>query len=80
MKHITKDGKEIDLKDLETSHLKNIIAMIERKAKNGIIIRYGGGGCDIDSMWYEEDFIKDEEALSYMNHSTYVAELNKRLK
>jgi hypothetical protein len=39
MKHITKEGKKIKLKDLETSHLKNIITMIERRAKNGFTIR-----------------------------------------
>lgn len=77
MKHVTKDGKQIDLKDLETDHLKNIIAMIERQAKQGITVRHGGGG-NGDDFWYDEDELFGEESLNHMNYYEYVAELNRR--
>jgi len=35
--HTTADGTQIKLENLELGHLKNIIAMIERKAKEGVI-------------------------------------------
>jgi 7,8-dihydro-6-hydroxymethylpterin-pyrophosphokinase len=65
--HVTKEGNEIKLKDLELSHLENIIKMIERKAESGILIQYGGIGVDIDELWYGEEFIKEEDVLEYMN-------------
>ncbi len=38
MIHITKDGKKIQLSDLTTEHLENIIRRIERKAFEGITV------------------------------------------
>ena len=59
--HKTKDGKKIKLADLETSHLENIIKWIERKSKEGLTVRMGGGLCAED-MWYDEETYYGEEA------------------
>jgi len=79
MNHITKDGRKIALKDLEDSHLQNIIRMIERKAKAGITVQYGGGFGG-DDMWCDEEELSGEKALKHMDYYEYVAELNRRIK
>ena len=52
----TRDGDQIKYCDLETDHLQNILKLIERKADEGMEIRWGvcdsfgiDGGCDIIS-------------------------------
>ena len=75
--HKTKDGKKIKLQDLELSHLENIIKWIERKAKEGITVRIGGGFCAED-MWYDEETYYGEEAKSQLNFDDYKAELERR--
>jgi hypothetical protein len=80
--HTTKDGKKIKLSDLETSHLENIIKWIERKAKEGLTIRMGGGLCKED-IWYEEEIYYEiyygEECKNELNYYSYVKELKSRL-
>ncbi len=75
--HKTKDGKKIKLVDLELSHLENIIKWIERKAKEGITVRIGGGSC-VEDMWYDEETYYGEEAKSQLDFSDYRAELERR--
>lgn len=75
--HTTKDGTEIKLQDLKPDHLQNIIKWIERKAKVGIVVHYGGG-CNPDDMWYEEDILSYKEGLKQLNHGKYVKELKRR--
>lgn len=50
----TKDGRDIEIKDLEDSHLLNILKLIERMAEelDGSII--DGGGVDANDIWYIE--------------------------
>ena len=57
---------------------KNIIALIERKSKEGIVIRYSGGATAED-IWYDEDFLFGKEVKKYMNYNKYVNELKSRL-
>ena len=76
--HKTKDGRKIKLADLETSHLKNIIKWIERRAKEGLTVRMGGGSC-AEEMWYEEEILYGEEAKSVLNYSDYKTELERRI-
>ena len=75
--HKTKDGKKIKLVDLELSHLENIIKWIERKAKEGITVRMGGGSCAED-MWYDEETYYGKEAKRQLNFDDYKAELERR--
>jgi hypothetical protein len=75
--HKTKDGRKIKLEDLETSHLENILKWIERKAKEGLTVRMGGGSCAED-IWYDEDTYYGEKAKRQLNFYDYQSELNKR--
>ena len=75
--HTTKNGDQIDLSKLEDSHLQNIINLMQRKAKEGIVVRYGGGS-SADDIWYDEDHLYGEEALAKMHYGEYVAEQERR--
>jgi len=75
--HTTKNGDQIALSKLEDSHLQNIINLMQRKAKEGIVVRYGGGS-SADDIWYDEDHLYGEEALAKMHYSEYAAEQKRR--
>jgi hypothetical protein len=77
--HKTKDGREIKISDLETTHLENIIKMINEKSKKGLIVRTGGGSCAED-IWYDEEIVYGDEVKNILNYSDYEDELNRRLK
>ncbi len=75
--HTAKDGRKILLKDLKTSHLINIIKLIERKAKEGVTIR-SGGGSTAEDIWYDEYTIFGKDAKKYLNYHHYLKELKDR--
>ncbi len=75
--HKDKNGNTTKINDLTTGHLKNIIRLIRRKAKEGVTIR-DGGGSEPDDMWYTEETIRGDEVLRHMHHEMYAAELTKR--
>lgn len=75
--HRTKQGKDILISDLTLDHLKNIISLIERRAKKGVIKKMGGGH-DADEMWYDETILYGEEALKELNYYDYKKGLDKR--
>jgi len=77
MKHKDKNGKVTLVKDLETSHLKNIIRCHKRMAEEGITITSGGGSCG-DDIWFEQDVLYGKDALDYLNTSEYITELVSR--
>jgi len=76
--HETKDGRKIKLADLETSHLENILKWIERKAKEGLTVRMGGGSTAED-IWYDEETCYGEDAKRQLNFYDYEAELERRV-
>lgn len=78
MIHTTKQGAKIPISQLETNHLTNIIAHIERRAHEGVTVR-SGGGTQPDDMWYDEDTLYGEDVLRYLNYYAYKSELSKRL-
>lgn len=75
--HITKEGKKIKLSDLETSHLKNIVKLIKRRAKEGVTISSGGGYFS-DEIWYDEETIYGKKAKEHLGYKLYKKELKKR--
>ena len=74
--HYDKNGSEYTLKELFDSHLLNILKLIEKRAEEGIVLQYGG--CDFNDIWYDEECLKGEEALSYMNYDIYLEEAKRR--
>ena len=77
MKHITKDGRKIELCDLDTEHLENILRLIKKRAKEGIKVTYGGG-FDADEMWYDETILTGKKARKKLGYYHYRKELLKR--
>ena len=75
--HITKDNRKILLKDLESSHILNILKWIKKQAITGLTIKYGGGSTAED-IWYEEETIYGEKVLNHLHYNDYKTELNKR--
>ncbi|TRZ82668.1 hypothetical protein D4R86_01490 [bacterium] len=72
--HTDKQGVRTELKDLETSHLKNIMRILKRISEEGYTIKMGGGDTP-DDMWYDEEEVYGEEALKYLHYYEYLHEL-----
>lgn len=79
-KHMTRDGREIELKDLSLDHLENILALIKKRAKEGVTISTGGGWLNVEDMWYDEDVIYGKEAKKYLHYKEYKKEYKRRIK
>ena len=77
MLHKMRDGSTIDIADMDNQHLTNTIRILRRIAKEGVTVRYGGGGM-FDEPWYDEDTYYDDEALEQLNFKEYMEEANKR--
>lgn len=70
--HITREGKEIPLKDLKDSHLLNILKYHHKQAEAGVVT---------GSAWFGEvdaDVLYGEEVLDRYNHGDYVREACRR--
>lgn len=70
--HATKDGKEILISDIDDQHLLNTIALIQRKAEEGIVVRRGS------DTFYDEDHLYGRDARDELNYQAYVNEAIKR--
>lgn len=73
----TKEGDLIPYKKLKTSHLINIINLISRKAKSGILCMTGGGW-DAEDMWYDEWVEKGKEVYQRFDYWNLLKELHNR--
>jgi hypothetical protein len=74
----TQNGEAIPIECLNDSHLDNIINMIEKKAKEGMLFQSGGGHDALD-MWYEEDVIYGQDVYDYYGiYEELIEERNKR--
>jgi hypothetical protein len=75
--HKTRDGIEIRIKDMEESHLRNVIALHHRKAREGMEI-LEGGGVDFEEMWCERYRIYGQEVFDWLGTREYERELARR--
>ena len=75
---ITKDETEIRYKDLEDSHLLNILKFIEKKAKEGIEQGVYGYEPDDDFMSGDIWVINGREVKDYYDYSGLKREAKKR--
>ena len=78
--HETADGRFIELKDLTDQHLANIIKMIERKAKEGIDLVFGGGHGDYDEMWGDVEHLHGQEVFDHFGYEKYKKEHRRRIR
>ena len=76
--HTTREGKKIRLRDMTDSHLAATIGLFERRAKDGVTVRMGGGSCAED-IWYDEETLYGEEALDLLGYADYVKERDRRI-
>jgi len=74
----TKEGDRIEFSKIEDSHLLNILKWIEKRAEEGITLQYGGGGWDIDDMWYEEEHLIGKNVLKHFKYGPLLKEALKR--
>lgn len=82
---VTKDGKEIKYKDLEDSHLLNIISFVKKQSENGVETKqrvYVDNGYDGDS--YVSDFhyiyskTKGKKVLELFGYNDLLKEAQQR--
>lgn len=77
MKHVTREGARIKIRDMSDRHLLNTIRLFLRYAKNGLTVSCGGG-FDADDICYNEDVLYGEEAMEELNFQAYVREAKRR--
>lgn len=78
VKHITKDGGEMLISEMDDGHLLNTIKWIERRAKEGVQRNVGFYDPFGAENYYDSYMLSFEEALEFLNYSSYVEEANKR--
>ncbi len=76
-KWVTKEGDLIPYKNLEDSHLLNILAWIRKNAKNGVEILIGTPA-DIDDMTFATETIFDEDVFELYDYKGLLKEAKKR--
>ena len=79
MKHVTKEGIIMLIANMSDSHLTNTIAMIKRKAAQGISIAYGAPDFETPGLYYDEYELWGREAEKYLGLDNYTDELDRRL-
>jgi hypothetical protein len=58
-------------------HLAATIRWMERKAREGVTVRSGGGTCAED-MFYDEEVLFGADALERLEYAAYVQERTRR--
>ena len=78
----TKDGEEIEISKMETSHSENCLKMLDKKIKEGFEIGIDCGYCgDDDYKTYESTFVQGKEArLEFEPEYTWLKQELKRRK
>ena len=73
----TKSGDYILYSDLKNNHLLSILKYVEKRAKDGMTLKSGGGHY-LDDLWYDETEIKGKEVLDYYGYKGLIEEVKKR--
>lgn len=73
----TIDDMDIEYKDLDDSHLLNILKWIKIRAKEGFTISIGGG-IDTGDIWYDEYTIFGNEVLERFDYKGLLEEAKRR--
>ena len=63
------NGEEIEISKMDNRHLINSIKMVQRFAKDGMVIQSGSCGSDLGDMWYDEFTIKGKEVYEHFGKS-----------
>jgi len=74
----TADGDKIEYTKLDDSHLLNIKAFIEKKAKDGVLRITGDVSGDADERWADEEFIVGKRVLDMYDYDGILAEISRR--
>lgn len=75
--HQTANGGIISLSEMSDKHLLNTLKFLQRRAREGVVLRYGGGAEDND-IWYEEEHLNYEDSLLHLNYKVYEDEAKRR--
>jgi len=71
----TKNGDEILISGMSDAHLMNSIKMIERKAKDGLVVTLSGGFADKDEFQTGEvKVLEGEEVFDYIKEYDFLCE------
>jgi len=73
--HTMENGEEIRVADMTDGHLQNTIALIKRRAEEGIKIEYGSPWPD---PYYDFDILYGSQAEDHMGLRKYLNELHRR--
>jgi len=73
--HTMQNGEEIRISDMSDSHLRNTIALIKRRAEEGVKVEYGYLW---PSPYYDFDILYGEDAEDHLGLQDYLNELEKR--
>jgi len=79
----TQEGKKILISEMQTSHIRNCIKMIDKYAKEGMEYLTGGTGFSgtADEMWADVCYIEGKDVYAHFGKKKYEAlknELTKR--
>jgi len=75
----TRDGTELEIKNMETDHIKNCMSMLERNAIEGVEISMNlGYAPDNDYIEYDSDTVYGEKYLKGTEYYELKKELENR--
>lgn len=74
----TKDGNKIPYSKLKTSHLDNILKLIQRLATEGVEVQSGGNGIMGDGPWYDVETKYGRDVYFMYDYEGLLAERAKR--